>query len=111
MPQTPLPATMIETVFPDQASHDGTWFDAHPHRPTNKAVFMAVSRHARKTVGTACSEWFDFQAVVPRCRRIELSARVVATERPAMTVNVDLAAEDLLSGGKQLCARAAWCSP
>ena len=105
MPQAPLPATMIETLFPDQANHVGTLFGAHAFRLADKAVFVAVSRHARKMVGTDCSETFVFQTLVPRGRRIGLAARIVATECPAMTVRVKTDGGELAPGGTKPCAQ------
>jgi acyl-CoA hydrolase len=96
---------MIEMVFPDQTNHYGTLFGGHALRLMDKAAFVAASRHARKTVVTACSERVDFQAAVRHGSLIELTARVVATGRSSMTVSVDLVAEDLLSGERQLCAQ------
>ena len=97
--------TMIEVVFPDQTNHYGTLFGGHALRLMDKAAFVAASRYARKTVVTACSERVDFQAAVRHGSFIELTARVVATGRSSMTVGVDLVAEDLLSGDRQLDAQ------
>jgi acyl-CoA hydrolase len=97
--------TMIEMVFPDQTNHYGTLFGGHALRLMDKAAFVAASRHARKTVVTACSERVDFQAAIRHGSLVELTARVVATGRSSMTVSVDLVAEDLLSGQRQLCAQ------
>ena len=97
--------TMIEMVFPDQSNHYGTLFGGHALRLMDKAAFVAASRYVRKTVVTACSERVDFQAAVRHGSLIELTAQVVATGRSSMTVSVDLVAEDLLSGDRQLCAQ------
>jgi acyl-CoA hydrolase len=97
--------TMIEMVFPDQTNHYGTLFGGHALRLMDKAAFVAASRYARKTVVTACSERADFQAAVRHGNLVDLPARVVATGRSSMTVSVDLVAEDLLSGHRQLCAQ------
>lgn len=97
--------TMIEMVFPDQTNHYGTLFGGHALRLMDKAAFVAASRYARKIVVTACSERVDFRAAVRHGSLIELTARVVATGRSSMTVSVDLVAEDLLSGQRQLCAQ------
>jgi acyl-CoA hydrolase len=97
--------TMIEVVFPDQTNHYGTLFGGHALRLMHKTAFVAASRYARKTVVTVCSERVDFQAAVRHGRLIELTARVVATGRSSMTVGVDLVAEDLLSGDRQLDAQ------
>jgi acyl-CoA hydrolase len=97
--------TMIEMVFPDQTNHYGTLFGGHALRLMDKAAFVVASRHSRKTVVTACSERVDFRAAVRQGSLIELSAQVIATGRTSMTVSVDLVAEDLLSGDRQLCAQ------
>jgi acyl-CoA hydrolase len=95
---------MIEMVFPDQTNHYGTLFGGHALRLMDKAAFVAASRHARRTVVTACSERVDFKAAVRHGSLVELIASVVKTGRTSMTVSVDLFAEDLLSGSRELCA-------
>ena len=97
--------TMIEMVFPDQTNHYGTLFGGHALRLMDKAAFVAASRYARKTVVTACSERVDFQAAARHGSLIELTAHVIATGRSSMTVSVDLVAENLLSGERQLCTQ------
>jgi len=97
--------TMIEVVFPDQTNHYGTLFGGHALRLMDKAAFVAASRYARRTVVTACSERVDFKNAVHHGNLIELTARVVATGRTSMTVEVELFAEDLLSAERKLCAQ------
>jgi acyl-CoA hydrolase len=97
--------TMIEMVFPDQTNHYGTLFGGHALRLMDKAAFVAASRYARRTVVTACSERVDFKNPVHHGNLVELSAQVVATGHSSMTVQVELFAEDLLSGDRQLCAQ------
>jgi acyl-CoA hydrolase len=97
--------TMIEMVFPDQTNHYGTLFRGHALRLMDKAAFVAASRYARRNVVTACSERVDFKSAVRHGNLIELEAQVVSTGRTSMTVRVELFAEDLLSGARQLCAR------
>ncbi len=96
--------SMIEIVFPDQTNHYGTLFGGHALRLMDKAAFVAASRYARRTVVTACSERVDFKAAVRHGSLVELIASVIATGRTSMTVSVDLFAEVLLSGRRQLCA-------
>jgi acyl-CoA hydrolase len=95
---------MIEMVFPEQTNHLGTLFGGHALSLMDKAAFVAASRHARKTVVTACSERVDFKNSAHHGNLIELAARVVATGFSSMTVQVEIIAEDLLSGERQLCA-------
>ena len=96
---------MIEMVFPDQTNHYGTLFGGHALRLMDKAAFVAASRYARRTVVTACSERVDFRNAVHHGNLVELIAQVVATGYSSMTVQVELFAEDLLSGERQLCAQ------
>jgi acyl-CoA hydrolase len=98
------PVSMIEIVFPDQTNHYGTLFGGHALRLMDKAAFVAASRYARRVVVTACSERVDFKKAVHHGSLVELIASVIATGRTSMTVSVDLFAEDLLSGDRQLCA-------
>ena len=91
-------------VFPDQTNHYGTLFGGHALRLMDKAAFVAASRYARKTVVTASSERIDFKAPVYHGNLAELTANVIATGRTSMTVDVELIAEDLLTGERRLCA-------
>lgn len=97
--------TMIEMVFPDQTNHYGTLFGGHALRLMDKAAFVAASRYARRTVVTACSERVDFKTAVHHGNLVELNAEVIATGHSSMTVQVELFAEDLLSGARRLCAK------
>lgn len=96
---------MIEMVFPEHTNHYGTLFGGHALRLMDKAAFVAASRYARRNVVTACSERVDFKNAVHHGNLVELTARVVATGRSSMTVEVELFAEDLLSGERRLCAQ------
>jgi acyl-CoA hydrolase len=97
--------TMIEMVFPDQTNHYGTLFGGHALRLMDKAAFVAASRYSRRTVVTASSERVDFRNPVHHGNLVELTAKVTATRRSSMTVQVELFAEDLLSGERKLCAQ------
>jgi len=101
----PTEVRLLEMVFPDQTNHYGTLFGGHALALMDKAAFIAASRYSRRTVVTARSEQIDFRSPVRQGQLIELIGRVVATGRSSMTVAVDLFAEDLLSGARQLCTR------
>lgn len=96
---------LVEMVFPDQTNHYGTLFGGHALRLMDKAAFIAASRHARRPVVTAASERVDFHQSVHHGQLAELAARVVATGRTSMTVEVELIAEDLLTGDRKLCSK------
>ncbi len=98
-------ARLIEMVFPQQTNHYGTLFGGQALALMDKAAFIVASRYARRTVVTASSEKCDFHVPVRQGQLVELTARVVATGRTSMTVEVDLYAEELLSGDRQLGTR------
>lgn len=96
---------LLEMVFPNQANHYGTLFGGQALALMDKAAFVVASRYARMTVVTARSEKVDFHVPVRQGQLVELIARVVATGRTSLNVEVDLYAEDLLTGDRQLGTR------
>lgn len=96
---------VIEMVFPEQTNHYGTLFGGEALALMDKAAFIVASRYARRAVVTASSEKVDFHVPVRQGHLVELIARVVGTGRTSMTVDVDLWAEDLLTGERQLGTR------
>jgi acyl-CoA hydrolase len=96
---------MVDMVFPDQTNHYGTLFGGQALRLMDMSAFITASRYARRTVVTASSERVDFHTPVQQGQLVELVGRVVATGRTSLTVDVELFAEDLLSGARQLCTR------
>ena len=96
---------MVDMVFPDQTNHYGTLFGGQALRLMDMSAFITASRYARRSVVTASSERVDFHVPVLQGQLVELVGRVVATGRTSMTVEVELFAEELLSGERQLCTR------
>ena len=97
--------TLVEMVFPGQTNHYGTLFGGQALALMDKAAFIVASRYARRTVVTASSEKCDFRVPVRQGQLVELIARVVDTGQTSMNVEVDLVAEDLLSGDRQLATQ------
>lgn len=93
-------ARWFEIVFPGETNHYGTLFGGRALALMDKAAFVAASRFARRSVVTASSERVDFRAPVQQGQLVELWARVVATGRTSVTVEVDL-----ISGARQLATR------
>ncbi len=54
---------------------------------------------------TASSERIDFHVPVRQGQLAEVVGRVTKTGRTSMTVEVELWAEDLLTGARQLCTK------
>ncbi|WP_024892150.1 acyl-CoA thioesterase [Luteimonas huabeiensis] len=98
-------ARMLEIVFPDHTNHLGTLFGGTALAWMDKAAFIAASRYARRTVVTARSEQVDFKLPIRQGQLVETIARVAAVGRTSMQVEVELVAEDLLSGERELCTR------
>jgi len=96
---------IVEMVFPNQANHYGTLFGGDALRLMDMAAFVAASRHARKPVVTASSKRIDFHVPVRQGQLAEVVGRVSRTGRTSMTVEVELWAEDLLTGRRQLCTK------
>ena len=101
----PTEARMIEIVFPDHTNHLGTLFGGQALAWMDKAAFIVASRYARRTVVTARSEQVEFRVPVRQGQLVELIATVVEVGRSSMQVDVDLIAEDLISGRRELGTR------
>jgi uncharacterized protein (TIGR00369 family) len=98
-------ARLVEMVFPEQTNHYGTLFGGQALALMDKAAFVAASRYARRAVVTASSERVDFHTPIRQGHLVELVARVVATGRTSMTVEVEMFSEDLLTGTRELGTR------
>lgn len=92
----------VEVIFPEQSNHYGTLFGGTALSLMGKAAFIAASRCARRAVVMAASDRIDFHVPVKVGQVVELDARVVRTGRSSLTVEVDMIAETLLSGERQL---------
>jgi acyl-CoA hydrolase len=92
-------------VFPDHANHLGTLFGGQALAWMDKAAFIAASRYARRSVVTARSERVDFKLPIRQGQLVETVARVVGVGRASIQVEVQLVAEDLLCGERELCTR------
>lgn len=101
----PIEARLIEIVFPDHTNHLGTLFGGQALAWMDKAAFVVATRYARRTVVTARSEQVDFRAPVRQGQLVELVARIVGVGNSSMQVEVELIAEDLLSGDARLATR------
>ena len=101
----PTEARLLHMVFPDHTNHLGTLFGGQALAWMDMSAFIAASRYARTTVVTARSEQVDFKLPIKQGQLVETIARVVEVGRTSMQVEVELIAEDLLSGERELCTR------
>ncbi|WP_458070920.1 acyl-CoA thioesterase [Rhodanobacter sp. BL-MT-08] len=103
MTKVPNEARLMEMVFPDHTNHLGTLFGGQALAWMDKAAFIVASRYARRTVVTARSEEVNFRVPVRSGQLVELVASVVKVGRSSMTVEVEMTAEDPLSGDRRVC--------
>ncbi len=99
------PCVLLDMVFPGQTNHRGTLFGGQALALMDKAAFIAASRYCRRNVVTAQAERTDFKVGVAVGQLVECVAEVVEIGRSPMTVEVQLYAEDLLSGDRHQATR------
>ncbi|HBK45986.1 MAG TPA: acyl-CoA thioesterase [Xanthomonadaceae bacterium] len=101
----PTEVRMAEIVFPNNTNHMGTLFGGQALAWMDKAAFLAAARYSRRTVVTARSEQVDFKLPIRQGQMVETIGRVVEVGRSSIRVEVELIAEDLLTGERRLCTR------
>ncbi|ABC22519.1 acyl-CoA thioesterase [Rhodospirillum rubrum] len=102
-PPTDDALRMVEMVFPEHTSHYGSLYGGNALAAMGKAAFIAATRHCRKTIVMASSRRVDFKSQIHKGEIVELIPRVTGVGRTSLTVEVELWAEDLLSGDRRLC--------
>jgi len=96
---------LIDLVFPGDTNHHGTLFGGAGLALMDRIAFIAATRHGRVPFVTASCDRVDFQAPARVGEMVEFCARVGRVGRTSMTVEVEMTAEDLLSGDRRLCTR------
>lgn len=96
-------ARMLEIVFPDHT----TWARCSAARRWRGGQGRPHRRLARLGThgGHGRSEQFDLRLPIHQGQRVETVARIDAVGRTSMQVAVEVWAEDLLSGARELCTR------
>ena len=99
-----LPAlTVVDMVWPEQSNHHGTLFGGAALSMLDRLAFILGSRVLRGTVVTGAVGRLDFAAPVPAGQVAECRARVGRRGQRSATIGLELFAEDVLSGERQLC--------
>jgi acyl-CoA hydrolase len=96
----------IRPCFPPYTNHHNTIFGGKVMAYFDKIACISAMRHCRKPVVTASSDSFDFLAPIKTGDAINLEAYVTCAHRTSMEVYVKVERENLLTGEKQLTARA-----
>lgn len=94
---------MIDIVFPNDANHHGTLFGGAALSYMDKAAFLAASRHGRVPFVTASSEKIDFSRPAYIGDMVETTGRVVRVGNSSLDVEVELKAEQPVTGEQRLC--------
>lgn len=105
VPFTSEPTHLIDIVFPGDTNHHGTLFGGTALSHMDKVAFVAASRFGRRSFVTASCERIDFSAPAARGHIIDFEARVTSARTTSLAVQVDMHAEDLLTGEAVLCTR------
>ncbi|MHA6288617.1 acyl-CoA thioesterase [Maricaulis sp. CAU 1757] len=97
-----------DLVFPHQTNHQGTYFGGAAMAEMDKLAFLVAARHARRPFVTASCDKLDFVAPAVVGNLVELTGQVRMVGRSSLVVDVELAAEDLRTGGRHVCTRGAF---
>lgn len=100
---TTNPTHLIDIVFPGDTNHHGTLFGGTALSHMDKVAFVAASRYGRRSFVTASCERIDFEAPAARGHIVDFKATVIRAGRTSLSVQVDMHAEDLLTGELALC--------
>lgn len=96
---------MAEIVFPNHTNHMGTLFGGQALAWMDKAAYLVAARYSRTAVVTARSDQIDFKLPIKVGQMVETIARISTVGRSSMHVEVELIAEDLLTGERKLCTK------
>jgi acyl-CoA hydrolase len=94
---------IVEIVFPTDTNSQGTLFGGHALSLMDRLAFIVASRFARKPIVTAASDKVEFLTPVKAGNLIELIGRIGRVGRTSVTVEIEMYAEDLLTGERHLC--------
>lgn len=99
------PVKLVDMIFPGDTNHHGTLFGGVALAHMDKVAFLAASRHGRAPFVTASSERIDFSAPALKGEIVEATGRIIRVGNSSCDVEVELVAESLLKGERQLCTR------
>lgn len=97
------PLRIVEIVFPTDTNSQGSLFGGHALSLMDRLAFIVASRFARKPVVTVSTDKVEFLAPVKVGNLIELIGRISRVGRTSITVEIEMYAEDLLTGERHLC--------
>lgn len=96
---------LADLVLPGITNHHGTLFGGAGFSLMNRAAFIAASRHGRVAFRTQSCERLEFHAPADAGRLIEARAAPSVAGRHLLRVDVEMMAENLLTGERAIAAR------
>ena len=97
---------MTEIVLPEDSNPRGSIFGGRVLALIDKCAAIAAIRHARTEVTTASLDSVDFKSTVRVGNVLVLTGRLNAVFRSSMEVEVEVHAENPLTGERHLTTRA-----
>jgi len=107
LPSRPASASLTikeSIVLPPDTNHHGTIFGGKLMAYIDDVATIAATKHARRPVVTASTDSVDFLHPVKKGDAVSLSAFVTWSHKTSMEVFVRVVTEDLLTGGRKVCA-------
>jgi len=89
---------LTEIVFPEDTNPYGSLFGGRLVSLMDKAAFLCATRHARKNCVTASMDRLDFLAPIGEGYIVEIEAHINYVARSSMEIELNVSAEDTLSG-------------
>ncbi|MDO7842502.1 acyl-CoA thioesterase [Sphingomonas immobilis] len=102
---TDTPVRLIEMIFPGDVNHHGTLFGGVALAHMDKIAFLAATLHGRAPFVTASTQKIDFSAPGRVGDIVEASGRIVRVGTSSLDVEVELIAEEPVSGDRRLLTR------
>lgn len=96
---------LIDAVFPGDTNHHGTLFGGVALAHMDKIAFLVAARHARAPFVTARTERIDFENPGRIGDLIEATGLITRVGTRSVDVEVELVAENPLTGERRLCTR------
>ena len=97
-----------DLIFPHHANHQGSYFGGAAMAEMDKIAFLVAARHAPRPFVTASCDKLDFVAPARVGEIVEVTGQVNMVGRTSLTVDVELSAENLLTGKRHVCTRGAF---
>ncbi|GAB4184947.1 MAG: acyl-CoA thioesterase [Wenzhouxiangellaceae bacterium] len=93
---------VTKLVFPHDTNHIGTLYGGTALKWMDEVGFLTASRFARQNMVTVSMDRIDFKVPIPEGSVVVLEGKVTRVGRTSLTINVEIAKEDRLAGGREL---------